>query len=247
LLGVDALDAKLARDPIGDRGLVAGDERDVFDSGLAQAGYKSGGVLAQVVVEEDDGGQGAVDGDVDLGAGSITTCSATVRPCVRSQRALPTSTRCPSTIPSMPWPSVSSALSGRESSSPRCSAPATSAAASGCAESRSSEAASRSVSPSGRPSREATSASSGCPSVIVPVLSSRTVRALPSRSIAPAPLTTIPARAARERPDISAIGAARMSGQGVATTKTASARTGSPDTTQAAPATNAVVGRKNAA
>jgi hypothetical protein len=99
----------------------------------------------------------------------------------------------------------------------------------------------------GRPSREATSASCGWPSVSVPVLSSRTVRALPSRSIAPAPLTTIPARAARERPDISAIGAARMSGHGVATTKTASARTGSLDATQAAPATNAVSGRKYAA
>ena len=69
----------------------------------------------------------------------------------------------------------------------------------------------------------------------------------PSRSIAAAPLTTTPARAARETPQSSAIGAARISGHGVATTKTASARTGSPDTAQAAPATTIVSGRKNAA
>jgi hypothetical protein len=57
-----------------------------------------------------------------LAAPPSTGCP-TVRPCAWSQRALPTSTRCPSTTPSMPWPSVSSALSGSESSSPRCSAP----------------------------------------------------------------------------------------------------------------------------
>ena len=70
------------------------------------------------------------------------------------------------------------------------------------------------------------SRTSGVPTVRVPVLSNRTVRASPSVSIAPAPLTITPDRAARERPDTSAIGAARISGQGVATTTTASARTG---------------------
>ena len=47
-------------------------------------------------------------------------------------------------------------------------------------------------------------------------------------------------RAARDTPEMSAIGAARISGHGVATTSTASARTGSPDTAQATPATSAV-------
>ena len=75
--------------------------------------------------------------------------------------------------------------------------------------------------------------SSGCPSVSVPVLSSKTVLAPPSRSSAPAPLTMIPARAARESPATNAIGAARMSGQGVATTITASPRVESPDASQA--------------
>ena len=46
---------------------------------------------------------------------------------------------------------------------------------------------------------------------------------------------------------MSAIGAARISGQGVATTNTASARTGSPENAQASKATTVVRGRKKAA
>ena len=56
-----------------------------------------------------------------------------------------------------------------------------------------------------------------------------------------------PARAAREIPETSAIGAARISGQGVATTKTASARTGSPESAHASAATATVSGRKTIA
>ena len=78
----------------------------------------------------------------------------------------------------------------------------------------------------------------------MPVLSSSTERASPSRSIVARPLTTTPARAARESPDISAIGAARISGHGVATTNTASARTGSPETVQAIAATSIVSGKE---
>jgi hypothetical protein len=47
--------------------------------------------------------------------------------------------------------------------------------------------------------------------------------------------------------DMNAIGAARISGQGVATTNTASALTGSPDTAQAAAATAAVNGNSTTA
>ena len=97
------------------------------------------------------------------------------------------------------------------------------------------------------PSRARISRTSGVPTVSVPVLSNSTVRAWPSVSIAPAPLTITPARAARERPETSAIGAARISGHGVATTTTASARTASPLTAHAAPATSSVAGRKNPA
>ena len=53
-----------------------------------------------------------------------------------------------------------------------------------------------------------------------------------------------PALAARERPATKAIGAARMSGHGVATTMTASPRVESPDTSQASPATASENGRK---
>ena len=52
----------------------------------------------------------------------------------------------------------------------------------------------------------------------------------------PPPLTITPRRAARETPEISAIGAARISGHGVATTSTATARTASPEAAQAIPA-----------
>ena len=48
----------------------------------------------------------------------------------------------------------------------------------------------------------------------------------------------IPARAARESPATNAIGAARISGHGVATTMTASPRVGSPEASQARPATS---------
>ncbi len=73
------------------------------------------------------------------------------------------------------------------------------------------------------------------------------MRASPSCSSAPPPFSTIPADAARDRPETKAIGAARISGQGVATTSTASARTGSPLSAQAAPAIASVSGRNSAA
>jgi hypothetical protein len=81
--------------------------------------------------------------------------------------------------------------------------------------------------------------------VIVPVLSSNTERASPSFSIVPAPFTMTPARAARDNPEMSAIGAARINGHGVATTNTDSARTGSPEIAHAIVATTIVAGRKN--
>ena len=87
----------------------------------------------------------------------------------------------------------------------------------------------------------------GVPSVSVPVLSSSTVRAAASRSITPAPLTMTPARAARDTPETSATGAARISGHGVATTSTATARTGSPDASQAAAARTTVSTRNHTA
>ena len=90
-------------------------------------------------------------------------------------------------------------------------------------------------------------ASLGRPAVSVPVLSNRTTRARASVSSGPPPLTITPRRAAREIPATIAIGAASRSGHGVATTSTASARTGSPERTQAAAAMASVNGTKTRA
>src|SRR5262245_34150075 len=57
----------------------------------------------------------------------------------------------------------------------------------------------------------------------------------------------MPRLAAREMPATIAIGTARISGHGVATTKTDSARTASPDTIHAAPATPNVIGMNHSA
>ena len=48
-------------------------------------------------------------------------------------------------------------------------------------------------------------------------------------------------------PDMTAIGVARMSGHGVATTSTDNARTGSPDNSHATPAIASVTGMKTTA
>ena len=81
----------------------------------------------------------------------------------------------------------------------------------------------------------------------VPVLSSSTVRAAAEALNAVPPFSTIPSPAQRERPDTIAIGAARISGHGVATTSTATARTNSPHSAHAPPASSSVSGRNIAA
>ena len=58
---------------------------------------------------------------------------------------------------------------------------------------------------------------------------------------------TTPTCAARDSPDMIAIGAASSSGHGVATTSTATARTGSPLTAHANPARTRVSGTKKMA
>ena len=66
------------------------------------------------------------------------------------------------------------------------------------------------------------------PSVSVPVLSMTTARMRARVSSALPPLIRMPCLAARESPETIATGTARMSGHGVATTRTATARMGSP-------------------
>ena len=91
-----------------------------------------------------------------------------------------------------------------------------------------------------------TAVTAGWPAVSVPVLSSISVVHRARRSSTPPFLTTTPRRAAADSPDTKATGAARISGHGVATTRTATARS-APPTAQAAPATASVSGRNHVA
>ena len=86
----------------------------------------------------------------------------------------------------------------------------------------------------------------GWPAVSVPVLSTRSVVHSARRSSTPPFFTTMPQRAAADNPETMATGAARISGHGVATTRTATARAG-PPTAQAMPATARVSGRNHSA
>ena len=150
--------------------------------------------------------------------------------------SLPSVSILPSTRPESPPPGVSSTLSGTGSSKPRARAAATRATETGWVEACAKAAARRSAASRPRVGSASIPASFGLPGVSVPVLSKITVRMRASRSSAAPPFTTMPRRAARPMPAISAMGAARISGQGVATTSTASARRGSPEINQAAPA-----------
>ena len=81
----------------------------------------------------------------------------------------------------------------------------------------------------------------------MPVLSSTKVVARPSVSSAPPPRTRTPIRDARDSPDTIATGAARSKGQGVATTRTATARVAEPLSSHAAPETASASGTNQAA
>ncbi|MNE84823.1 hypothetical protein D3C80_1817610 [compost metagenome] len=80
------------------------------------------------------------------------------------------------------------------------------------------------------------------PLVKVPVLSRKTWRIPASASSTAPSRTRMLRRAAREMPDSTAIGTASISGQGVATTSTASTRCGSPLAHQASAAISNVSG-----
>ena len=85
------------------------------------------------------------------------------------------------------------------------------------------------------------------PWVRVPVLSMTSERTCASVSIALPPLIRMPSLAARDRPATIATGTARINGQGVATTSTATARTASPVSSQAAAASATVTAKKTIA
>ena len=85
------------------------------------------------------------------------------------------------------------------------------------------------------------------PWVRVPVLSITSERTRAKVSSACPPLIRMPCLAARDRPDTSATGTARISGHGVATTRHPTARMGSPLQAQAAPASATVAARNTMA
>ncbi len=82
------------------------------------------------------------------------------------------------------------------------------------------------------------------PLVSVPVLSSISTLARASASSTPPPFTRMPCFAARDTPAMSATGTARISGQGVAMTRTARSRLSLPVASHAAPAMTSVRTRK---
>ena len=147
-----------------------------------------------------------------------------------TNEAFPNATCRPSTVPSMPAPCCSTTSVGNVRTSP-CSRAARTI---DCGQhvrgylveggGQSEQLVARSMS-----SNTSTSATCGMPAVSVPVLSNSSTFPCASVSSAPPPFTMIPRRAAREMPATTAIGTARINGQGVATTSTLSARTGSPD------------------
>src|ERR1019366_2505824 len=92
----------------------------------------------------------------------------------------------------------------------------------------SSDPASERISSAGRLLAGKTAVNAGRPLVSVPVLSMRTVVQRARRSRTAPPLITTPRRAARDNPATRATGAARRRGQGVATTRTATARVTPP-------------------
>ncbi len=159
------------------------------------------------------------------------TCSPSTQP------ARPTRTAAPSACAWIPSPDVSRASSGTRRSRPRMRAWATTAVASTCGDIWSTLAASSRASSLDHSGAVVIASSTGRPPVRVPVLSSSSTRPAARRSSAAPPLTTTPRRAHCETPDITAIGTASSRGQGVATTRTATAALGCPARSHAAAAT----------
>ena len=143
----------------------------------------------------------------------------------------------PAIMPSRPDPMTSCTSSGICRRRPLLVAADTMAAATTCCEACSREPASRKTSSALSPGAVSMAMSRAPPTVSVPVLSKRTVCVRAKASRAAPPLMRIPRRAACETPAMNATGAARMRGHGVATTKTASPRIGSPVRNHAPPAT----------
>ena len=161
---------------------------------------------------------------------------------VESHAVAPTATSRPSTVPRTPSPGESTTCAAAGNAMPRFAAASTVLRARWCPEPTSTAAARRSTSASAQVPYASTATTSGRPSVSVPVLSNTAVLTLARRSSAPPLRTMTWCRAARLMPPMIATGVASSSGQGVATTRTASTRSGSCVTNQASVHTASVSG-----
>ena len=148
LLGVDAVHSDLAADLVRDGCAVTGCHGDVANPCGAQVVDEPARVRPQVIRQDHRRREAAIDADEHRAApGAVLGVQPRyggLRDVIgraRSQAALPTATRRPSTTPSAPCPGPSSTSSGKLSDRPRRWAACTSASARECAESWSSEAA----------------------------------------------------------------------------------------------------------
>jgi hypothetical protein len=164
--------------------------------------------------------------------------------CANIISSAPATMRLPSTVPLRPVPMDSLTSLGIFNGRGRSVAARTMAAASTWWEACSSDAPSESTSSACTPGATSTESSRVPPTVSVPVLSNRTVRARAIASSARPPLTRIPRRAGWATPAMKATGAARISGHGVAARRTARLRMRSPEINHAMLAMTTVIGRK---
>ena len=219
---------------------IAGDHHDSPDAGAAQAADGAGGVGSDRVDQQQRTGRYPVDADEHADRPiEPASLPSPGHPWLVAVHADPARLADCHVAPADGAADARAGTffgAGREgrAARPRSRAARTRAAASTCGDTWSSDAASRSTSLGSRSSAVTMSRRAGRPTVRVPVLSKSRISASASRSNAPPPLTTTPRRAARDKPATIATGAARMSGHGVATTSTATARPISPDTAHAA-------------
>ena len=230
-LGLDLGDAEAARDRLGRRAVVAG-QHDDADAVGAQGFERRWRRRLDRIGDGDDAGGLAVDADEDRGGAVAAQLlrlgreRARVDAQLRQERALPSTTRLPSTMPMTPLPvgeSKSAAAAERDLALLR--RPRRWPRASGCSLARSTLAASRSKLVSSKPSAATTAVTAGLPSVSVPVLSTTSVSTFSSRSSASAFLMSTPAWAPRPTPTMIDIGVARPSAHGQAMMSTATAAT----------------------
>ena len=194
-----------------DRAAVAGDHRDVTDALAAQPLDDPLGVRAQLVRHHDHAAEVAVDADEHVRlAGPPAAHHGRRRDLLGRDAARRAGTPgfrprrgARRRAPSMPCAGLLAHIASASSSSrPASAAARTSASPSTCADIRSTEAARRSSSAGVQPSRVRISRTSGVPTVSVPVLSNRTVRACAERLDRPGALDDhARARGPRERRD----------------------------------------------